>query len=934
MAVVRWLHISDLHLNRRGVESKQMRKQLPDFLKKLKVSCKYIFITGDLRYAPEGGFGENTVDYLIDIKEALGIDISNVFIVPGNHDVERDEKDRKDAICKVLNKGYYNSHEGIIRDPELIGIFSGKTDFTGVMDSFYKSIPERRRKYHNATEPHFLEITDDFNVIHLDSTLTYSGDCGGDILLCTEKLLDVLETCDSSKPKVVLSHYSFDFLSRDEQKSVEKLLRENGVGLWLSGHEHDLLIRVQRESFYDIQCGNINYEEGDIRSCVLFGEMDTTTKRGKIWGYEWDRDIGWKEIQVIDKKRRSNRYEIDLDQVLMTGAACEEARNESYAFEAYLPTDENIPGMSVLESNKARERLGAESKQIDANNDSEPKILWKDNNGSSFFLNKSECAVYQGLLYIDGGVAPYMKMTVRHSKYKYGVDQYEIENDTVRFDVKKIGDMYIFITFKYNLSRFADVDERLLHFRKIKDIQDANSLYVKVKDHEEYNLNLDIIKKVKAWKESVESTNYWIDKMERIASIEKHFGIKFSLPPKATEDDYLTIDVLSDSIDGLPNRTLSPIPMEYAGFTRSFELKEEVQIGEGERLLWLRLFGYDFKPVGQYMLPGRYVWRKKAKAWEAEKHKGGVPVRVEFEVSSLEEGCNTLDLKEVVLGDCEEDFCIDNVTEIDREGEEFLEQYTRLAHDVRMNYKLFCDYRSLLRLLTDEAGDCGEGNNEKFRNPTQSTVLINRITERIASAGSRLIEGMVDCAKYIGIGEQFTIEKYYADNIGFMWLICMQRYTEKGHFPISIRSGHKAEYNFKQIRKEAKAAGYNQVVEIVDMIMDTIGKNIEYITSWYNIIRNYCYTVAVMQRDYYNLIEPVFMNKVERLKDFIKMNPGIVHRGKHFDNHIVYLSKNDKRNLHLLSIDDDAVDVFNNYKNAAMKHLEYQRIGLKGEVEV
>ena len=312
--------------------------------------CKYIFITGDLRYAPEGEFGDSTVNYLMDIKDALGVDISNVLIVPGNHDVKRDEKERMHAVNKLLSEGYYNSKEGIVRDSELKGIYSGKSEFVEVMDSFYNSLPKRIQKYHNVTEPHFLEITDDFNVIHLDSTITYSGEHERDLLLCTEKLLDVLERCDPDKVNVVLSHYSFDFLSRDEQKAVENLIRENGVGLWLSGHEHNLLIRTQRDCFYDIQSGNLNYEEGDIKSCVLFGEMDTVTKHGEIWGYEWDTDTGWKEIQIIDKKNGSSRYEIDLNKVLITSAISAGIRNKPYAFETYLPADETIPGMSISES--------------------------------------------------------------------------------------------------------------------------------------------------------------------------------------------------------------------------------------------------------------------------------------------------------------------------------------------------------------------------------------------------------------------------------------------------------------------------------------------------------------------------------------------------------------------------------------------------------
>jgi predicted MPP superfamily phosphohydrolase len=46
---VRWLHASDFHLNKTGVDTQRMRKKLLDYLKKQK-HCDYVFFTGDLRY--------------------------------------------------------------------------------------------------------------------------------------------------------------------------------------------------------------------------------------------------------------------------------------------------------------------------------------------------------------------------------------------------------------------------------------------------------------------------------------------------------------------------------------------------------------------------------------------------------------------------------------------------------------------------------------------------------------------------------------------------------------------------------------------------------------------------------------------------------------------------------------------------------------------
>lgn len=46
------------------------------------------------------------------------------------------------------------------------------------------------------------------------------------------------------------------------------------------------------------------------------------------------------------------------------------------------------------------------------------------------------------------------------------------------------------------------------------------------------------------------------------------------------------------------------------------------------------LFGYTFKPVAEYIMPGEFVWNRKEHGWESDKKNGGVSVRVEFMVDT------------------------------------------------------------------------------------------------------------------------------------------------------------------------------------------------------------------------------------------------------------------------------------------------------------
>ena len=104
--------------------------------------------------------------------------------------------------------------------------------------------------------------------------------------------MDALDTCDATKPTIILTHYSFDFLNQDERNEVESLLNDYHVQLWLAGHEHENLIRWQRDKFIECQCGNLVLQKG-ARSCFLVGELDLDTGDGEITVHAWYDGKNW-----------------------------------------------------------------------------------------------------------------------------------------------------------------------------------------------------------------------------------------------------------------------------------------------------------------------------------------------------------------------------------------------------------------------------------------------------------------------------------------------------------------------------------------------------------------------------------------------------------------------------------------------------------------
>ena len=297
--MLRWLHISDLHFNDNDMSTVSLREELPNFLKRNNIRCDYVFCTGDIRTAnaTPNDFPDEAKRYLVQLCEAVGITTDRLFIVPGNHDVNRDAAGRHDAVKRVFyhRDGYYDPKYGIINEADLQALYVGQKDFRDFLTEIY---PEDRMKlYTNPAQPHFNIETPDFNILHVDSTLTYTKDQEAtDLILGTKLLQNALMTLNPDKPTILLSHYPFTSLHQDEKKYVRELLYKKGVRLWLAGHEHDHMVHPM-DYLNSLQTGELRMEE-KTNATVLVGEYDEVTCVGYVTAYTWFAE-GWAKYPIL-----------------------------------------------------------------------------------------------------------------------------------------------------------------------------------------------------------------------------------------------------------------------------------------------------------------------------------------------------------------------------------------------------------------------------------------------------------------------------------------------------------------------------------------------------------------------------------------------------------------------------------------------------------
>lgn len=170
----------------------------------------------------------------MDIARRLEITRDHIYLVPGNHDLERGDEDEK--IIEQINDKYLKYKDGL-----------GKREKKKLQDRFAFF-----RKVHNDIHPEdkywekelhrFIE-TDEFDLLLLNSAITcYGKETEGAIIIDTIEVEEIMHKSyleKTTKPLFVLSHYSLKYLAPKEQENLKQLFRDRPV-FYLCGHSHKL----------------------------------------------------------------------------------------------------------------------------------------------------------------------------------------------------------------------------------------------------------------------------------------------------------------------------------------------------------------------------------------------------------------------------------------------------------------------------------------------------------------------------------------------------------------------------------------------------------------------------------------------------------------------------------------------------------------------
>lgn len=312
-----WLHLSDFHARKRNDwDARQIIDALVINLKQMQkdfgLRPDLIFFTGDLAFGSTSGENMDDQyriarDFLEAIRKAFNpeIPVRNLYLVPGNHDVDREE------ILPEQTEWLRQPNRTL---DEINSVMShGKKQ--------WRSIMERLSNYRNfLTSYNLLHLRpDDPHLIWTDAQEIHGVRIGivglNSAWSCADKLdkakiwLGGDWQIGQLKQRIgpvdftfALIHHPGNWLTVSEDPAVMRRIKQE-FEIVLHGHEHQEWIEFNDDGRMVISAGAC-YEASWMANGYNFGQIDFDQQVGGIWLRQWDNiGRGWVSLNIAKKTK-------------------------------------------------------------------------------------------------------------------------------------------------------------------------------------------------------------------------------------------------------------------------------------------------------------------------------------------------------------------------------------------------------------------------------------------------------------------------------------------------------------------------------------------------------------------------------------------------------------------------------------------------------
>lgn len=296
--MVRWLHISDLHIAKRADWinfEKELIKKCHEYDK-----IDLVIVTGDFHNFSEGDDFCLARNFLQKLLGNLKLDIErDLFVVPGNHDGVSSVQS-KNVFIRSAKSSPFEDTEQWVRG--LLAAFEGYESFVRELIPHYPV--EHPASVHNRT------WRNQINFIHCNTALAADGKEKDKQLLDVDALAETIYTPDM--PNILLAHNSFFDLHQKHQQRVKDTIRANSICAYFCGDWHQQEIHEIPMDRGEVPC-IVSYKsapdpQDDYSTFgIIFGEWEGDL--AKLKGWCWESGQGFSEDPKITGKSFPMRVE-------------------------------------------------------------------------------------------------------------------------------------------------------------------------------------------------------------------------------------------------------------------------------------------------------------------------------------------------------------------------------------------------------------------------------------------------------------------------------------------------------------------------------------------------------------------------------------------------------------------------------------------------
>jgi predicted MPP superfamily phosphohydrolase len=324
--IITWLHLSDLHFKEDASydENIVLQALLNDIAQRIvndNLRPDFIVITGDLAYAGKKSEYDLATQFLNDLLSVTDVPRERLFVIPGNHDVDRTLITQGTTILTTGLTSRADVNAVLVDGDQrrtLIARFKEYSHFFNTYFNEYRIFDSDNLFYVAPFEANGRKIA----IIGLNSALVSSSNEDRSRLILGERLIrTAIDEARKSTAEILIAilHHPFYWLQEFEQGDSATLLMDN-CSFILHGHLHELTAASVEtpDSSATVIAGGACYDTREYPNAYNFVQLDLDAKQGSIHMRAYSDKHGgfWAKATLLYKNVPDGVYKFSLPERL------------------------------------------------------------------------------------------------------------------------------------------------------------------------------------------------------------------------------------------------------------------------------------------------------------------------------------------------------------------------------------------------------------------------------------------------------------------------------------------------------------------------------------------------------------------------------------------------------------------------------------------